>query len=47
MRDVMRCVDKRYMGERLGEVTNQALSTCVVFLREQAHIVAEADQPLE
>ena len=31
----------------LGEVANQTLSASVVFLREQADVVAQADQPLK
>ena len=47
MSDIVCRVDKRDMGERLREVADQALSAGVVFLREQADVVAQADQPLE
>jgi hypothetical protein len=45
--DIIRRVDKRNMGECLGEVANQTLSASVVFFREQADVVAQADQPLK
>src|ERR1700730_2857592 len=45
--DIVRRVNKRNMGECLGEAANQTLSASVVFLREQADVVAQADQPLE
>jgi hypothetical protein len=38
--DIIRRVDKRNMGECLGEVANQTLSASVVFFREQADVVA-------
>src|ERR1700730_7337594 len=45
--DIVRRVNERNMGECLGEVANQTLSASVVFLREQADVVAQADQPLK
>ena len=47
MGDIVRRVDERDMGECLGKVAHHTLSASVVFLREQADVVAQADQPLK
>jgi hypothetical protein len=38
--DIVRRVDERNMRKCLGEVANQTLGARVIFLREQADIVA-------
>src|SRR5712692_10850855 len=40
-------VDQRHVGERLGEIAEKALCPRVVFLGQQAEIVAQRQQPLE
>ena len=47
MGDIVRGVDEPDVGERLGKVADQAPSFGVVFLGEQAHVVAQSDQSRE
>src|SRR5262245_35002045 len=44
MGDIVRGVDEPDMGERLRKIADEALSFGVVFLGEQAHVVAQSDQ---
>jgi len=44
---VQRGVDQRQMRERLREIAQLTFRARVVFLRQQADIVAKPDQPLE
>src|SRR5439155_8463399 len=46
-RQVQRGVDERDVGERLGEVAQQAPRSAIVLFREQPDVVGEPDQPLE
>lgn len=45
--EVVGRVDERDVGERLGEIANKALRLRIVFLREQAHVVAQSHKSLE
>ena len=46
-REVARRIDDRHVAERLREVTQHAARPRIVFLGEQAHIVAQREQSIE
>src|SRR6516162_5553289 len=47
MAEIVRGINERDVGKRLGEISHEAPRACIIFLRQEADVVAQPEQPLE